>query len=153
LKIANIWERRPGPIGANKSVLSESKTMFVSRNEKDKLDYNYVIRNILCPNNENPEQRQEDSKIYDTLREYYKDEYPKIVKILENYMTFDNPDEKTKFRESIEFGISDKITYGARRSESYCKSFYKSNPLFTDANVNSTEELVDKIRRQGQPVT
>ena len=72
---------------------SPCKRNFVSRNEKDKLHYSYVIQNVLCDDplrstverngsSQSTFAEQEDRRIYDLLKDFYADEYSALREIL-----------------------------------------------------------------------
>ena len=135
------------------TVGDSNKLMFVSRNEKDKLSYRRLgeiglqYRNILCSQGnttssiDSPAQ-EDDQEIFDILQEYYAEEYPKIVSLLEESeerqkMMREKREKNSRGEESREkeekmhekFEVSEKMRYGAKRKDAeWCGAqFFKMN--------------------------
>ncbi|CAD7974559.1 unnamed protein product [Amoebophrya sp. A25] len=85
---------------------------FESRNEMDKLAYNFVIRNILCDDDSMKTDGEEDLEIYRILSDYFRDEYPKIAEIVRRDQGF----------------VSEKLSNGPpERSKKHCHDFFTVN--------------------------
>eukprot|EP00392_Amoebophrya_sp_AT5.2_P006584 g6596.t1 len=106
------------------------QNLLVSRNEADKLSYNYVVKNVLCDDRALQSDYEEDAEIFRLLREYYADEYGRIGQILMEDQGF----------------VSEKMQMGAQRSRAACQSFWA-------VNTNSSELAVSEKRSWEQEDT